>query len=63
MASPLNISNIHSYVLTHDNETANLKAFFTLSFDIQITDSDLLNKWVIYRFNICAVTNVKDYKL
>lgn len=63
MASPLSISSAHPHILFYVNKTTNLKALFTHGFDIQTTDADLLNKWVTYKFNICAVTNVEDYEL
>ena len=63
MAGLSSISSIFSYVLSHNNKTANLKTPFTYRFDIQIADLDLLNKWVTYRLNVYTITNVKDYEL
>ncbi len=63
MAGPLSISNAHSHVLSYNNEVTYLKVFFAHGFDIQTIDPNLLNKWVIHRFNICAATNVEDYEL
>lgn len=63
MASFSNISSIHPYVSFNNNKVTNLKIFFIYNFNIQIENLDLLNKWVIYKFNICIATNVKDYKL
>lgn len=63
MANFLSISSAHLYVLSYDNKVTNLKAFFPYGFDIQITKLNLLDKWIIYKFNICIAINVKDYEL
>ena len=63
MAGPLSILNTHSHVPSHDNKTANLKAFFAHGFDIQTAVSDLLNKSVTHRFNIYIATKDKNYEL
>ena len=63
MAGLLNILSVHSYVLFHNNKITNLKAFFVHNFNIQITNIDLLNKWITHRFNIYTAINIKDYKL
>ena len=63
IAGPSNISIAHFHIPSHDNEAANLKAFFAHGFDIQTADPNLLDKWVTYRFNICAATKVEDYEL
>ena len=44
MVSFLNILNIYSYILSHNNKATNLKVFFTYNFDIQISNPNLLNK-------------------
>ena len=63
MASHLSISSAYFYVSSFDNKTTNLKALFTYNFDIETDNSNLLNKWVTHRFNICTATQVEDYKL
>lgn len=63
MAGPLSILSAHSYIPSHNNKAADLKTLFAYHFDIQIANPDLLDKWVIHKFNICAATNVEDYEL
>ena len=63
MAGLSSISSAQSYVPSHNNETANLKALFVHGFNIETADPYLLDKWVTHRFNICAATNVEDYEL
>ena len=44
MASFLSNISTYSYVLSHNNKTADSKAFFVQGFDIQTANFDLLNK-------------------
>ena len=48
MAGPSSIASAHSHVLSHNNEAADLKAFFAHGFDIQTADADLLDKWITH---------------
>lgn len=63
MAGFLSISSPYLHVSSHSNRAANFKAFFVHGFIILTADFDLLNKWVIHRFNIYVARNIKDYKL
>lgn len=63
MTSFLSISSIQPFVLFHNNKIANLKVFFIYSYNIQTTNSDLFDKWITHKFNICVATNIEDYKL
>lgn len=47
----------------HDSETVNLKALFAQRFNVEITDHDLINKFVLHRFNQYVALNTKDYRL
>ena len=58
MPGPSNISN----VLSHDSK-ANLKIFFDNNIEIEITNHDILNKYIIQKFNQYAAVNAKDYSL
>ena len=59
MAGPSSISS----ALSNDAKVINPKILFGHSFDIQKADNDLLNKYVIYKFNQYAEMNVEDYCL
>ena len=59
MAGLLSISS----ALSHDPETAYLKILFAQGFNIQTADHDLLNKFVIHRFNQYAALDAEDYGL
>ena len=50
-------------ILLHNLEINNLTIFFGPNFDVQIADFDLLNKYVIYKFNQYTVGNIEDYSL
>ena len=63
MAGPSSISSALSNARSQDQEAADLKILFGPSFNIQIADLDLLNKYVIYKFNQYATVNTKDYSL
>lgn len=63
MAGPSSISSAQPHVPSYQSKAADLKAFFAHGFDIETADPDLLDKWVSYRFTICAATNVEDYEL
>lgn len=61
MSCALSILSIFSHVLSHNYEAIDVKTFFAQGFNIQTTDRDLSNKWVIYRFHKYGVSNAKDY--
>lgn len=47
----------------HIPEVNNLKKNFSLSFDIQKADYNLLNMYIMYKFNKYETINIKDYSL
>lgn len=50
------------HIFLYDQKVYDLKIFFCLCFDIQtILYYDLLNKYVIYKFNQYTIKNIKDY--
>lgn len=63
MADLSNIPNAFSHTLFHNYEVINLRILFAQAFDIQTTDYDLLNKFVIHRFNQYNAVNTEDYSL
>lgn len=50
-------------ILLHNANTANLKFFFIQRFNIKIIDYNLINKFVLYKFNQYATLNTEDYYL
>ena len=59
MPGPSSISS----ALLHKPEAVDLKIFFANSMDIQTADHDILNKYIIHRFNQYAAANTEDYSL
>lgn len=49
MASLLSDLNVLSE--SHNSKTVDLKALSTQKFNIQIANNDLINQFVVYRFN------------
>lgn len=46
----------------HDQKIVNLKILFTQRFDFQTTDHNIINKYIIYKFNYkYKEMNIKDY--
>lgn len=52
-----------SYTQLHNHDIANLKTLFAKGFDLQTTKFDIINKYTIYKFNLYADNNNKDYNL
>lgn len=50
-------------IFLHDSKVYNFKIFFGPNFDIQEAYYNLLNKYVIYKFNQYKVMNIKNYSL
>lgn len=44
-------------------KTANLKTLLNNSTNIEMTDINTLNKYIIYNFDEYAAVNIKDYSL
>lgn len=59
MPNSLNISS----VLLHNFEPNDLKIYFDNNIDFKTTDYDIINKYMIYKFNLYIVINNKDYNL
>lgn len=59
MASLLNVSN----VLLHNLKTTNLEILFAQEFNIDKANHNLINKFVIHRFNQYKALNAKDRSL
>ncbi len=59
MAGPSSIKSIFSY----DSEVYNFKILFRSSLNIQETNYNLLNKYVIYKINQYQAINIEDYSL
>ena len=58
MAGPSSISS----TLSH-HKIANLKFLFRNGIDLQTADRDLINKYVIHKFNLYAADNEEDFNL
>ncbi len=56
MASASSISSTHSYTPTYDNKATDLKTF-----DFQITDQEINNKYAIHKFNLYEVVNNENF--
>lgn len=61
MRSPSSISVTNSYTLSHDYKAINLKVLFIYKFEFQITDYDMINKYVIHMFNLYKFANNEDF--
>lgn len=61
MAGPSSISSTPLPDLLYIPEVNNQKILFYPRFDIQTADYDLLNKYVIYKFNQYIAINIEDY--
>lgn len=59
MAGLLSIKSAFLYKL----EVQDFKILFRPSFNVQVTDYNLLNTYVIYKVNQYQVLNIKDYSL
>ena len=59
MPGPSSISSAFS----HDPEVVNLKILFANGMDIKTADYDILNKYVIHKFNQYAAANAKNFNL
>ena len=49
--------------LLHDPKTTNPEVLFAQGFNIKTADHDLINKFVIHRFNQYKALNAKDWSL
>lgn len=50
-------------IFLHDLKVNNYNILFKSSFDIQETDKDLLNKYIIYKFNQYTAMNIEYWSL
>ena len=63
MVSLSSILSTNSHIPSYDYEAGNLYAFFTHGFDLQTTDHNIINKYIIYIFNLYTAANDKDFNL
>lgn len=61
MAGPSSVSSVLSDL--HDPETTDLKALFAQGLTVETADHDLINKFVIQRFNQHRALNAEDWSL
>lgn len=57
------ILSIHSHNSFYDYKATNLKASFAYKFQFQTTDYNIINKYVIHKFNLYIAANNKDFSL
>ena len=61
MAGVSSVSSVLSK--SRDPKNIDLKTLFVQGFNIETADHDLINKFVIHRFNQYAALNAKNYRL
>ena len=63
MTNLLSISSAYSYVPSHNYETADFKAIITHGFNVQTTDYDMINKYIIHKLNQYTAANTENFSL